>query len=77
MNTYPFNVTITFRYLAPKGALQLHEVAWNAHPDYCRTIITNPGYMKENFTLKIETMCLPDRGETENAHELNEEQLKV
>jgi hypothetical protein len=55
----------------------LHEVAWNAHPVYCRTVITNPGYMKDNFTLKIETMCLPDRGDSENAHELNPEQLQV
>ena len=41
-------------------------------------MITNPGYMKENFTLKIETMCVPDdRGDLENVHELSAEQLKV
>ena len=62
--------------IAPKGSLQLFEEAWNAHPDYCRTVITNPGYMKENFMLKLETFCIDnDRGETENAHELTPEQL--
>ncbi|XP_066293521.1 phosphatidylinositol transfer protein alpha isoform-like [Branchiostoma lanceolatum] len=40
--------------LAPKGSLEMHEKAWNAYP-YCRTIITNPDYMKENFELRIET----------------------
>ena len=53
------------------------EKAWNCS-DYCRTVITNPGYMKENFTLKIETMCVPDdRGDKDNVHELSAEQLKV
>ncbi|RUS69958.1 hypothetical protein EGW08_022285 [Elysia chlorotica] len=27
------------RLLAPKGALEIHELAWNAYP-YCRTVIT-------------------------------------
>lgn len=27
---------------------EFHEEAWNAYP-YCKTVITNPGYMKENF----------------------------
>lgn len=55
--------------LAPTGALELHEEAWNAYP-YCKTVITNPDYMKNKFELRIETLHLPDRGETENAHEL-------
>jgi len=64
------------KFIAPKGSLQLHEEAWNAHPTYCRTLITNPGYMKANFSLKIETMCLDDDdGQTENAHELSPELL--
>lgn len=62
-------------WLAPKGALEIHEEAWNAFP-YCRTVITNPDYMKENFVIKIETMHLPDRGETENAHGLDAEGLR-
>lgn len=27
------------KLLAPKGALEVHEEAWNAYP-YCRTVIT-------------------------------------
>ncbi len=64
------------KYLAPRGSLQLHEEAWNAHPDYCRTVITNPGYMKKNFELRIETLCVDgDRGHLENAHLLNQDKL--
>ena len=63
--------------LASKGAYDLLEEAWNAHPHYCKTVITNPGYMKEKFQLKIETICKnDDRGDTHNAHELNPEQLQ-
>lgn len=61
--------------LAPSGALELHEEAWNAYP-YCKTVITNPDYMKANFELRIETLHLPDRGETQNAHELPPDMLK-
>eukprot|EP00105_Crassostrea_gigas_P018921 XP_011437181.1 PREDICTED: phosphatidylinositol transfer protein alpha isoform [Crassostrea gigas] len=53
------------RLIAPKGSLEIHEKAWNAYP-YCRTIVTNPDYMKENFYIKIETMHCPDRGTQEN-----------
>jgi len=70
-------VPAMIRYLAPTGSLKLTEKAWNCS-DYCRTVITNPGYMKENFTLKIETMCVPeDRGDKDNVHELSAEQLKM
>jgi len=61
-------------WLAPKGSLEIHEEAWNAYP-YCRTVVTNPDYMKENFVIKIETMHLPDRGDTDNAHGLDEATL--
>lgn len=61
-------------WLAPKGSLEIHEEAWNAYP-YCRTVVTNPEYMKENFVIKIETMHLPDTGNTENAHGLSDELL--
>lgn len=27
------------RYLVPRGALEIHEEAWNAYP-YCKTVIT-------------------------------------
>ncbi|ESO05977.1 hypothetical protein HELRODRAFT_155662 [Helobdella robusta] len=63
------------RWLAPKGSLEVAEEAWNAFP-YCRTVLTNPGYMKKNFLIKIESIHLPDRGETENAHGLDELTLK-
>ncbi|WKY01010.1 hypothetical protein Q1695_015198 [Nippostrongylus brasiliensis] len=68
-------VPTLIRKIAPKGSLAIHEEAWNAYP-YCKTILTNPDYMKENFFVKIETMHLPDRGTTENAHELTPEQLE-
>ena len=35
------------RKLAPKGTLEMHEEAWNAYP-YCKTVLTNPDYMKVN-----------------------------
>ena len=49
------------RAIAPSGALELQEEAWNAYP-YCKTVITNPGYMKENFYITIETYHIGDRG---------------
>ncbi|XP_055513728.1 phosphatidylinositol transfer protein alpha isoform [Leucoraja erinacea] len=52
--------------LAPEGALNVHEKAWNAYP-YCRTVITNE-YMKDDFLLKIETWHKPDLGNAENVH---------
>ncbi|QQP31700.1 Phosphatidylinositol transfer protein beta isoform [Caligus rogercresseyi] len=64
------------RAIAPKGSLEVHEEAWNAYP-YCRTILTNPTYMKDNFYVKIETFHLPDRGESANAHLLNQEMLSA
>ncbi|KAG0730367.1 Phosphatidylinositol transfer protein alpha isoform [Chionoecetes opilio] len=53
------------RLLAPEGALEMHEEAWNAYP-YCRTIISNPGYMKENFYITVESLHVEDDGESEN-----------
>ncbi|XP_059490572.1 phosphatidylinositol transfer protein alpha isoform isoform X2 [Neocloeon triangulifer] len=63
------------RMLAPKGSLEVHEEAWNAYP-YCRTVITNPGYMKENFKIVIETMHCDDVGDQHNVHQLPEDRLK-
>lgn len=63
------------RILAPKGAFEIHEEAWNAYP-YCRTVITNPNFMKDNFVIIIETLHYPDRGDQENVHELPLEKLK-
>lgn len=64
------------RLLVPKGAMEIHEEAWNAYP-YCKTVISNPGYMKENFFITIESLHLPDRGDKYNVHGLDAEKLKV
>lgn len=63
------------RLLLPKGMLEIHEEAWNAYP-YCRTIITNPSFMKDKFIIIIETLHAPDRGNEENVHQLPPEKLK-
>ncbi|KAF3816543.1 hypothetical protein GH733_013891 [Mirounga leonina] len=54
------------RMLAPEGALNIHEKAWNAYP-YCRT---------EDFLIKIETWHKPDLGTQENVHKLEPEAWK-
>ncbi|XP_039297700.1 phosphatidylinositol transfer protein alpha isoform isoform X2 [Nilaparvata lugens] len=63
------------RLMAPKGALEIHEEAWNAYP-YCKTVITNPNYMKEKFVICIETLHVGDAGDSNNVHELPPEKLK-
>lgn len=60
--------------IAPKGSLDIAEEAWNAYP-YCRTVVTNPGFMKEHFYIKIETMHYPDNGSQHNIHQLTQENL--
>ncbi|XP_017144463.1 phosphatidylinositol transfer protein alpha isoform isoform X1 [Drosophila miranda] len=65
------------RLLAPKGSLEIHEEAWNAYP-YCRTIITNPGYMDKNFLMHIESNHFDnDLGDLPNVHELTPDKLKA
>jgi hypothetical protein len=56
--------------------MEIHEEAWNAYP-YCKTIISNPDYMKQNFFITIESLHLPDHGEKQNVHELSAEKLKL
>jgi len=68
-------VPTIIRKIAPKGSLELHEEAWNAYP-YCRTVITNPDYMKDNFIIKLETLHVGDNGTLENAHNLPPELLR-
>lgn len=63
------------RALAPAGALELHEEAWNSFP-YCKTVLTNPDYMKEGMTLTISSWHKADRGQLENVHDLNAAQLE-
>ena len=36
------------KMVAPTGSLEIHEEAWNAYP-YCRTVLSNPGYMKVTY----------------------------
>lgn len=64
------------RSIAPKGSLEFEEYAWNAYP-YCKTVIKNEAYMKDNFELRIESMHLAnDKGSSENVHLLDEELLR-
>lgn len=71
-NKVPGIVKMLFR---DPNALSIREKAWNAYP-YCRTILDNPKYMGEdNFFIKIESIHLADRGNTKNAHQLDQKQL--
>ena len=64
------------KIIAPKGALEIDEEAWNAYP-YCKTVLTNPRYMKDNFVLSVTTLHVDnDRGGLENVHGLSAEQLE-
>jgi len=64
------------KMVAPKGSLEVHEEAWNAYP-YCKTVLSNPGYMKDNFYIVIETYHIGDRGHQDNVHELDDKKLKA
>lgn len=61
--------------LSPKGSLEIHEKAWNAYP-YCKTVISNPDYMKDNFNIKIESFHSTEKGEIDNVFELPPDLLK-
>lgn len=63
------------KMVAPTGSLEIHEEAWNAYP-YCRTVLSNPGYMKDNFYIIIETYHKEGRGDEDNVHELEGKKLK-
>uniref|UniRef100_A0A8D2PDR1 Phosphatidylinositol transfer protein alpha isoform n=1 Tax=Zosterops lateralis melanops TaxID=1220523 RepID=A0A8D2PDR1_ZOSLA len=52
------------RMLAPEGALNIHEKAWNNE------------YMKDDFLIKIETWHKSDLGTQENVHKLEPEVWK-
>uniref|UniRef100_A0A1C7N083 Phosphatidylinositol transfer protein beta isoform n=1 Tax=Choanephora cucurbitarum TaxID=101091 RepID=A0A1C7N083_9FUNG len=61
--------------VAPAGALDLYEEAWNAYP-YCKTVLKN-GYMKDSFSIVYETLHVDgSRGELENALNISKEDLK-
>ena len=63
------------KMVAPTGSLEIHEEAWNAYP-YCRTVLSNPGYMKDNFYIIVETYHKEGRGDEDNVHELDSKKLK-
>ena len=62
------------RVIAPKGSLEIHEVAYNAYP-FCRTTYTNP-YMKDGFHIVIDTWHKPGNKDVENVHKLPPDDLK-
>ncbi|EPB86621.1 hypothetical protein HMPREF1544_06597 [Mucor circinelloides 1006PhL] len=62
--------------VAPAGALDLYEEAWNAYP-YCKTVLKN-GYMKDHFSIVYETLHVNgSRGELENALNISKEGKNV
>jgi hypothetical protein len=48
-----------------KGGMKVHEEAWNSYP-YCKTVITNPGYLKSDFKIVFETLHVDDAGNSNN-----------
>ena len=63
------------RLVAPPEALVAHEESWNAFP-HGKLIYSNPKYMKGNCWMEIDTFHTKDRGESENVHELDSEELE-
>lgn len=53
------------RAFMPSGSMTVHEEAWNQYP-YCKTIYTNPDYMKEDFFLIVESYHLDNEGQTDH-----------
>lgn len=62
------------KQLVSKGALEMHEIAYNAYP-YCKTTYLNPDYMKDDFHIDIETKHVAGRGDIENVHNLSQKEL--
>ena len=63
------------RAIAPKGSLEVTEEAWNCYP-HCKTVISNPSYMKDKFHITIETIHREDdTGKIDNIHNLPPELL--
>ncbi|XP_032473198.1 phosphatidylinositol transfer protein alpha isoform-like [Phocoena sinus] len=60
--------------LAPDGAVDIYEKAWNDY-FYYRTVITNE-YMKEDCLIKMETWHKVDLGAQKNVHKLEPEAWK-
>ena len=47
--------TVLKPILKAENVYEFHEEAWNTYP-YCKTVVTNPSYMKDNFKVEIESM---------------------
>jgi len=65
----------------PEDSMVLVEEAWNAYP-HCVTVITNGYLAKHKFYICIESVHLADRGDTENAigmsnNELSQRKVEV
>lgn len=60
--------------MAPSGSLEMMEIAYNGYP-YCRTVYSNPQYMKDKFVIDIETRHEQGNGSIENIHNLQKEEL--
>ncbi len=69
-------VPAILRPFAPKGSTELHEESWNSFPTG-KTVINNPGYMKDNFWIQILTHVLEnDKGTTNNIFDLDKAELE-
>uniref|UniRef100_A0A915D0J5 Phosphatidylinositol transfer protein N-terminal domain-containing protein n=1 Tax=Ditylenchus dipsaci TaxID=166011 RepID=A0A915D0J5_9BILA len=58
--------------LFPEEAFNILEESWNAFP-YTKTVLTNPGYMKEKFHIIIETLHTDEDAILQNALNLSEQ----
>lgn len=63
------------RVLAPIGSLQLNINSRNTYP-CVNTTMTNPEYMKDNFSVEVESLHKEDFGELENPHGLTADELQ-
>jgi len=60
--------------IAPTSALQVSEKAWNAYP-YCKTVYSAP-FLGDRFHITIVTRYIADSGNSANALDLTDQQLK-
>lgn len=64
------------RKIMPASMLLVIEEAWNGYP-YCKTVYSNP-FLGDRFTMSVESVFVADnKGTTENAVRLTEEELKI
>jgi len=70
----PKYIRTLFYPILGNDGYNFHEEAWNAYP-YCKTVITNPGFMKEGLRIVLESMHLQDTGDSSNALQKDEKEL--